>query len=171
MNEGHVESHRAPEARVQESHLTVKDLIEYLSSLANLHNHSRTGNLELSEGLRRLSKALQPYAGKTVHDLMDTLTEKRRVGDRESSRKKKPEATLPPHLNSSSWNTVEAVLSESRYTKRQLVELGVLRFGISQSKLIRLDRNNVVKSIRAALDHEMSLTAISKEARRGGANR
>lgn len=52
---------------------------------------------------------------------------------------------------------VDEILKDRSFTKKQLIELGNQRFGITQSKLIRLSKEHVIESIRAALNHERSL--------------
>jgi Zn ribbon nucleic-acid-binding protein len=66
---------------------------------------------------------------------------------------------------------VDEILKDSSFTKKQLIELGNQRFGITQSKLVRLSKKYVIESIRAALNHERSLGIISQEARKAGEKR
>ena len=154
---------------VQRSALKVKDVVRFLSILVRLYGNDRTGNADLSEGLRQLAKALRPHAERSVFDLADVLRPQQRI-DRQTPRTR-AESMLPQDLSSISADEIERILTDSSYRKVQLVELGVHRFGISQSKLVGLDRSAVKESIRAALDHERSLVVISQEARRTGTNR
>ena len=78
---------------------------------------------------------------------------------------------LPLDLNLLSDKRVDEILKDSSFTKKQLIELGNQRFGITQSKLIRLSKEHVIESIRAALNHERSLGVISREARKAGEKR
>ena len=74
---------------------------------------------------------------------------------------------LPPELESMGQDAIERILDDEGYTKLQIVELGVQRFGISRSKLDRLNKKDALESVRAALGHEKSLDVISIEARKG----
>ena len=157
-------------SRAEENSLAVSDLIGYLSRAARLHHDIHTGNLELSSGLRLLAKALRPHASRSVHELAGLLVERKSSDRREKSSKQRT-TTLPANLSSISHKDIENILSDENYRKSQLVELGVARFSISYSQLIKLNRSDVLESIRTAVDHERSLDVISQEARRGGAGR
>ena len=154
-------------SKIQYRNLAVRDLVKFLSRLANVHRDEKTGNLELSEGLRQLVNALRPHADRSIDDLAVIFQ-----GQTPSGSNKKPaterRATLPSDLGSTTPAIIEEILGDSTYTKDQLVELGVGRFSISRSKLTRLNRGEILETIRAALDHEKSLDVISQEARRGG---
>ena len=66
MNNRHVGSGDSEDRDTQESVLKVKDLVRYLSGLVNLNRNEKTGNLKLSEGLRQLTRALQPHSNRSV---------------------------------------------------------------------------------------------------------
>lgn len=153
------------DTRPQDDHLSVGDLIYYLSHLAKLHGNDKIGNPNLSEGLRELVRALRPYARRSIVDLADALKEEKR-SYRHNFPSGKVKESLPSDLETIPYDRIESIISR-KFSKVQLVELGVRRFGISQSKLKALDRDGVLASIRSALDHEMSLDVISREARRG----
>lgn len=150
--------------------LTVREVLQYMTALANLHANPRTGNSLLREALRDFTNALGPYAGCRASELAHVLKEMR-------ARKQIGRATkttkicLPTQLQELSHERVEEFLCDERFTKLQLIELGAHRFGISRSRLARINRNDVLATIRAAIDHERSLGVISQEARRDGAKR
>ena len=169
MTEEKMKSYGKGISSEEESSLTIRDLIQYLSRLANLHSNERTGNQELSNGLRKLARALRPYANQPVLDLNKILAEGRLSSSQTFLVKTK--VSLPPNLESISCKDAEEILDDNSFSKSQLVDLGASRFSISRSKLVRLSRHEVLESIRAALDHERSLEVISQEARRIGARR
>ena len=156
------ETHHEP----QHNHLVVGDLIHYLSHLAKLHGDDKTGNPKLREGLQELVKVLRPYTRRSILDLAGALREPKRPC-RHGSSSGRAKESLPADLETIPCDRIENIINR-KYSKVQLVELGVRRFGISQSKLVSLDRDGVLASIRSALDHERSLDVISREARRGG---
>lgn len=157
------------ESGSRESPLLIEDLIRYISRLATLNKEPRTGNVELGEGLRELANALRPHSRRSIRELSDVLGEG--VSGTRKPSPKDAKATLPPGLPSLSEQQVTAILEDHTYTKLQLIEVGIQRFGISRSRLIRLTKDDVCESIRAALKHEKSLGVISQEARRGGDRR
>ena len=153
----------------QEHSLLISDLARYLSRLATLLRDPRTGNADLSDGLRELASALRRHSQRSIHELPDIME-----GTGSRTRKQstiQPKAALPSDLQILSAEEVNEILGTHVYTKLQLVELGTKRFGISRSKLTALNKDGVRESIRSALNHERSLGAISQEARRGGQRR
>jgi hypothetical protein len=56
-------------------------------------------------------------------------------------------------------------------TKNKLIELGFNKFGISKSKLKALKKQDVIDSIKAVINHNLSLDIISKQAKIAGENR
>lgn len=170
MNDEQENSVREPEPNVQANYLLVDDIVRYLSRLANLHSEAKTGNSELSNGLRQLVNALRPYSSRPVPDLADIIREATLRRFHETS-PKKAKAILPSNLESLPSQEVEKILNDENYTKGQVIKLGGKRFGISSAKLTRLGKKDVLESIRVALNHEKSLEVISREAQRGGGMR
>lgn len=169
MSKDHLRPDKASEPDTSEDRLLIEDLVRYLSHLAKLNREPRTGNAELSDGLRDLATVLRPYSNRPLHEVVNVvgtpLPKKRKAAS------KKPKATLPSDIPSLSDQRVEEILNDHSYTKAQLIEVGIQRFGISRSRLMRLPKNEVTESVRAALNHERSLGVISQEARRGGERR
>ena len=83
-----------------------------------------------------------------------------------SDRHKTPETTAA--LESLSLAAVTQILDDPGSAKPLVAELGFRRFGISRAKLERLSKQAARDTVRAALEHEKSLDAISREARKGG---
>ncbi len=150
-----------------EGQVLVDDIVRYLSGLARLHSEEKTGNSELSRGLRCLVRALRPYSDSPISELSFALSQEIQPSNAKGSHRK-PRATLPPDLESLGQSEINRILEDDRYTKQQVAELGSRRFGISRSKLERLRKEDALQSVRAALEHELSLDVISEEARKGG---
>ena len=144
--------------------MLIIDIIRYFNGLADLNDDSRTGNQELGRGLRQLAKGLGRYSSCTISEFVDQIKEKS-VRSKGASRRQR--VSLPPSLESVSQQEVERILGNDDYTKKQIVEVGIRRFGISRSKLERSNKQDALNSVYAALDHEKSLDVISKEASRG----
>lgn len=155
---------------MQQDPLKVEDLVRYLLHLTKQHEDPRTGNPELSEGIQTIANALKPHSNKLLKELTGAL------GDNFMSaackgKPQKPKIELPPKLSSLNADAIEKILNNQNYTKLQIIDLGEQRFGISRSKLMRLNKESVSESVRAALNHENSLEVISQEARRDGEKR
>ena len=153
-----------------EDRLLVTDVAGYLIGLAKLHDDDKTGNPELSKGLRQVARVLGPFASYPVQELTQVVRAERLKLDAEErrahSRHRNP--VLPPDLETLGQNEVASIIGDDCYTKQQIAELGSRRFGISRAKLMRLRKDEAWRSIRAALDHEKSLDAIARQARKVG---
>ena len=150
--------------------LLVKDLVRYLTQRSRLYAEQRTGNVQMSIALRDLAMAIRPYANRSIPELANILRQQSVV--RASSQSiEVSKVLLPDDINDLSARDVEKLLSSYNYSKAQLIHLGASRFCISRSKLSRLLKSEVLESVRAALEHEISLAVISEEARRRGQER
>lgn len=154
----------------KDTDLKIQDLVNYIASLSRLHNNAKTGNLELSQALRKLATALRTQGSRPVTHLPEIIGGRTKPG-KVNSPSKPVGPLLPDNLGVISHAAVEKMLSDPAYSKTQLMEVGIRRFGISPSKLARSNRRSVLETIQAALDHERSIGIISDEARRGGARR
>ncbi|MDE2779058.1 MAG: hypothetical protein OXI91_05205 [Chloroflexota bacterium] len=156
----------------QQEPLLVSDILSYLSGLAQLQDVGRTGNPELSEGLRILVQALRSYANCPAKELNKAIQGKAASQTNIQTSSQKSNAVFPTEfdaeLETIGWTEVEEFLSAESSTKRQVVELGFRRFAISRSSLERLNKQDAVATVRAALENEKSLDVISREAVRTG---
>lgn len=165
MKNGQLNLSGDPKTAAHEDRILVRDVIRHLSGLAKLHADEKVGNPVLSEGLRQIAKALRPYATCPADELDSVL---RGIRTAQKRPPKKAKATLPPNLESIDEDGIEKVLSDESYTKSQIAELGYKRFGISQSMLTRISKEDALISIRAALENERALDVISQVARESG---
>ena len=147
--------------------LLVGDVLNHLSGLAKLYSDTKTGNMEMGDGVGHVVNALRPYADSPVSEL-ESVIAKRKRSRASKTTPRKPQAELPLELESLERSEVEAILQDDAYTKRQIAELGYRRFGISQSALARRRREDALMSIRAAMEHELSIKVIGEEAERVG---
>jgi hypothetical protein len=148
------------------SQFTVGDITNYLQRLAMLQKDPATGNPRIAEGLRLLAEALRRHAHLNLTDLNKALSTPTRKAGKPIA--KKPQAALPPDVDTLTLDQVERIISDSAYIKAQLIQVAALRFGIPKARLVRLNTSQVVQTIRAAVAHEHSLGVISKSARLGG---
>lgn len=148
--------------------LLIGDLAKHLAQWATVEQDERTGNPSLSEGLTLLVDCLKGHRSRPVTDLAE-LRLRRPTSQRPRTRK--PMLPLPDQLDSLEWDQVTAILNNEEYRKSQLIDVAERRLGIPRSRLSRLKRADAVASIREALDHERSLAAIGRHARRAGERR
>lgn len=152
--------------------LLVEDIRLHLRNWADFLHDERTGNPILSEELRVLAEALKPHGSLTVKALSVLIANA--GGQRSPPREKaqrKPHKELPADINALGHDQVALILDDGQYLKRQIVDLGAIRFGIPRGKLNRLPRQSAIDSIRAAMDHERSLAALDRQAQIAGSRR
>lgn len=149
----------------------VADVAKYLLRSADLHRDAKSGNPEFGDELRRFAKSLGPCARLSIDEFADTVKTRSPGKRRATPPKAQPTIELPANLESLPLKEVDKIVNNRDYTKAQLVELGVNRFGISRSELLRRGRDGVLGSIRVALENERTLKIIAQEARRVGALR
>ncbi len=160
----------AADANATEHCIGVADLQRYLAGLADLQRDSRTGNAALAAAIRSLVDALKPYRSRPALELPELLAGL--VAPRQPKpTQRKPPVELPSDLTTLTEAAVERMLADNRYLKSQLADLGFQRFGISRSRLCRLPKAEAVEAIRAALEHQRSLDAISQQAQAAGRRR
>ena len=150
--------------------LLVADVVRFLSRFASLQRDERVGNPHMSDSLHCLVKGLKPHKERTVEELSRLLagmaTEKTL-----KSKSRKPNADFPKDLALLTCDEVGRILDDQNYLKMQIVELGTCRFGIPRSKLKQLPKPKAIASIRAALDHERSLSVLAHQAKIAGQRR
>ena len=148
--------------------LSVGDVLRHLSGLAKLYSDGRTGNVEMGDGVGHVVSALRPYANSPVSELKSAIAVGRKRARAPTASPRKPQAELPNDLKSLPRAEIEKILQDDAYTKRQVAELGHRRFGLSRSALTRSRREDALTSIRAAMEHELSLEVIGDEAEKAG---
>ena len=159
--------------------IKVQQIIQYLDNLSRLHGEMDLGNPTLAQGLRELSRILQPNANLYIHDLAQSLSRKR-ISESEiiqnSTRNptqvsKRIKIELPADLNSISCEDIMKILMDERYLKGQIIEVGCIRFGIPRSRLKSLTKRQIIDIILSILDNKNALEIISQEARKRGEER
>ena len=143
--------------------ILVGDILRCLSALADMQRDSRTGNAAFADAIRIFADALKPHRSRPVPDLIELLAGMSPRKTPKPAQRKTP-VELPSSLTTLPGSAVERVLADDRYLKSQLAELGFQRFGISRSRLCRLNKTAAVDAIRGALEHERSPDAIGQQA-------
>ncbi len=142
--------------------LTAAELGRYLKRLSSIQKDAQTGNRALSESLQELGAFLIASKAETVKQALTT-----------TERKSDLELPVDPQQLDQDITISEIIslLERDNATKVDLVRLGENRFGIPESKLKKLSRESLIKTIRAALDHERSIKILSDEASKDGQKR
>ncbi len=139
--------------------ITSADLGRYLKHLAALNRDPSTGNPALSEALCEIAAVL--IAGKASPAkkvLEDHTAQKHFVFEDDVD------------VQSLSLDDVRKIVERPDVTKADLTVIGMERFGIAKSRMERSPREDIVKAISSAMQHEESLAIISAEAKRYSRN-
>ena len=135
-----------------------------------MHKELSTGYPVLGDALLLLANSLKPYSATILSDLKIDISDKSQLKSN-TKNVKTVKKQLPSQVENLNAEEVINILNDPAFSKLQIIEVGTIRFGISKSKLIRLNRNAVSESVLAALNHERSLSAISEGAQRSGNQR
>lgn len=164
--------HVGSETGTPNGDLLVEDVRQLLLVWASLFGDERTGNPALSGELRVLARAMKPHGDLTIRDLSALIAN---VGRQHTQATRgvsgKLRKELPDDMRALGSEQVKLILDDEQYLKKQIVDLGAIRFGIPRGKLNRLPRQGAIASIRAALDHEQSLAALDRQAHVAGSRR
>lgn len=148
-------THQSPESK--QAQLTAAEVGRYLKQLAALHRNARTGNLALSDALMKLSQ-----------DLMAAKSTPLSKVNIEYAHHQSAFNFSYAEVDNFTRERVRELLRNEKLSKSDLTKIGVVRFGMPKSRLVKLSRDEIVETITAAVDHEESLAIISDEAKRGG---
>lgn len=162
-------------AQFREAELMVSDVAQYLSGLASLNDHYKAGNPCLSEGLRIVARVLQPYSSLPILELTEVMKGNSPSLEAHPLTRAPVKPVFPPDLDAKletiGLDEIDEILLRDGCTKRQIVELGLRRFGISRSRLEHLNKRDAQDTVLAALEHEKSLDVIAREANKSGKSR
>ena len=140
--------------------ISAEDVGRFLRQYASAIKDQRTGNPAMAEALLNLSTILIDAKLATVETAAQKFMDQGAFAfDDEID------------FGDLSTTAVAEALSDPTLSRAHLVILGAERFGIARSRLEKLPREEVVRLILAAIQHEESLGIISEEARRGGQSR
>ncbi len=138
---------------------------QFLDKIADSLKDRRTGNPAMSEALRALAKRLRGGALPLEPQLLGRQT----VHSEAEQLSFQDDDDL--QFESLTLFQAEEAIRRPEMTKGHLIIIATERFGLARSRLERMPKDELVRAILAALEHERSLNIISEEARRGGADR
>lgn len=135
--------------------ITSADVGRYLKHLSALNRDPLTGNAAMSAALLEIATLL--IAGKAA-PAPKVLNQKLEQGGFNFEENY--------DLHALSLEKVREIIARPDLTKSELSAIGMERFGIAKSRMDRIPREEIVKAISAAMQHEESLAIISEEAQR-----
>lgn len=146
--------------RKKDRPVTAVDVGRYLRSLGAINKDPHVGNPNLSEALFRLADVLiEAKALPADVAVSRALNQGDLVfGD-------------DPDFENLELDEVKQLLKGEDVSKPLLLILAVERLGMARSRLERMPREDIIRALEAAIQHEESLSIISEEARRGGEKR
>ena len=149
------EKDRRAKRRVRSSELGY-----YLEKIAALHSDPKFGDPAFKDALSELARFLIER-GERPLALPAAKSEQRKAEASHRAKARERFSDLPAQ-------TIRKILEEDSMTKEELATLANARYGLGRSHLLRIPRDEVVSSIKSAMQHEESLSILSKEARRKG---
>ena len=142
-------------SKVRRRKITSADVGRYLRQLAVLNRDSLTGNIEMSDALHEIAAILiSAKAEPAAKVLKEAVAQKTFAFEEELD------------FHAMSLEKVFEILKRQDITKSDLTTVGTERFGIAKSRMNRVPREEIIKMISSAMQHEESLSIISQEAQR-----
>jgi hypothetical protein len=120
---------------------------------------------DMAKGLLELSRFLKRHGEVSIREALSGKA----AGDRESiARRERIPLRNRLDIAELDGDTIGQLLDDPLLTKEDLVDIAVIRFGISRSRLIKENRTSVAKALRASLHNREALEIIGREAARVG---
>ncbi|MGE0417076.1 MAG: hypothetical protein AB7O80_09745 [Acetobacteraceae bacterium] len=134
-----------------------KTLAAFLRRLATIYRDRATGNPALASALvdlaDRLSEESLPKPDQATLSFRDVYSRN---------------DALTPDFRNAGDDQIVSILDKRDVDRETLLRMGIERFAISRSRLIRLSKSEMADVIRSAFQHEKSLDIIANEAKREG---
>ena len=147
--------------RPQPTDLSASDVGRYLSRLASLNRDPKTGNPALGVALKELSDYLLASNASTVLNALPKA---------DHGKEPEPEEFFD-EASTLSKEEIISRLENDTTDRKQLVIIGAVRFGIPNSRLQKLSREDLTRALLSAIEHEQSIEILSDEAKIGGQKR
>ena len=157
-----------PTSHQLEGQLSVSRLAQFLNDLGKSLQLPTNGPL-LGEALVRLASTLGQHQDKELDEVLEILA--RGTAPQKRHRRQRSNPFEGVDLQGLDINQVKELLLNEHLSKRDLIEVGVTRLGISKSQLERQNKQAVLESITSALQKEAAYHIISKEAEKEGLRR
>lgn len=146
---------KSSNSKSRRKHITAADVGRYLKQLAALNRDPLTGNVAMSDALKEIAAILMAAKAAPATKVLEAFTEQSKFDFEEEI-----------DFQTLSLGKVREIINRSDLTKADLATIGTERFGIAKSRMDRVSRDEIIKMIGAAMQHEESLNIISEEAQR-----
>lgn len=142
-------------SKARRKQITSADVGRYLKHLAALNRDPLTGNVAMSAALQEIATLLIAAKAEPATKALGDFTAQNKFDFEEEL-----------DFQSLALDKVREILARPDITKSDLIIVGTERFGIPKSRMERVAREEIIKMISSAIQHEESLTIISEEAQR-----
>jgi hypothetical protein len=142
-------------SKARRKHITSADVGRYLKNLAALNRDPLTGNVAMSDALQEIAAILIAAKATSATKTLGDFTAQSKFDFEEEF-----------DFQSLPLDKVREILARPDLTKSDLATVGTERFGIAKSRMDRVPRDEIIKMIASAMQHEESLAIISEEAQR-----
>lgn len=146
---------KLPQKRTRNRSIAAADVGRYLKQLAQINRDPLTGNVAMSEALLEIASILLAGKSASAKVTLENFTSQTNFAFED-------EIDFQ-HLP---LTQVREILSRTDLTKFELSTIGTERFGIAKSRMDRAPREEILKMIESAMQHEESLQIIAEEAQR-----
>lgn len=137
--------------------LSNRELARFVRRFAALYDHDGEQNAIVHRSLMKLASDLAKGETKSISSAAD----RSRIINREREAERYKDPTL-------SVSEVRRLIADETATKRDLINLASIRFGIPRGRLNRSSIDEVFEIISSSADHEESLDIISENAATAG---
>ena len=140
---------------------SVEDVVLLLRQISKLLELAASNKPELSMAILKLANVLTRYKGNSIDEVLEGLsfTQKRRKANK-TLQSKISEAEVQT-LN---LDQIESLLEKNDLGKADLITVGVSRFGLSKSELLKTKRTSIVEIIKTSISNLKAIDIIGEQA-------
>jgi len=144
---------------------TAIEIANLLQQFARTIEAEPLGRRELAKGLSELSRFLRRHGDVSVREALSGKATRRQ---RSTARRERVPLRNRLDIAGLDGDMIRQLVDDPLLTKEDLVDIAVIRFGISRSRLVRENRTAVARALRSSLHNREALDIIGQEAARVG---
>jgi hypothetical protein len=150
--------------------VTTDDVVDYLKKCADHESHGESKySSDIRDALLQLAEILHSDSNLLFKETIKKLHKLNQI--KSQNPKNKQETELPPNIAKLDNKELKSIVESGKLSKRELIALGHIRFGIPESGMKRLSKIQIQDSIISAISHNTSLNIISDVAKSNGNKR
>jgi hypothetical protein len=140
---------------------SVEDVVLLLRQFSKLLELAESRKPELAIEILKLANILARYKEKTIDEVLEGLT---------LAQKKRPATkTLQSKISESqvqslTLDQIESLLEKEDLDKSDLISIGVSRFGLSKSELLKTKKTSISEVIKTSISNLKAIDIIGKQA-------